>query len=677
MKNEKKIVRRYFGGETLNGSVRALKAQNFEELMANYVRTPNELEITHAQFWKMTKAERSKAKEVPYIVPAVFRESPSHRRTDDAIFCNLIFLDIDEEKDGECPAAKFVNDKDSLAEALTPFAFAAYTTASSTSEKPRMRVVVSANDIPLNRYPEAVMNVAKRMGLENVTPESKTAVQPMFFPTIFSDRCPILDDPLLVENKGRAFEVSDLNSPVKSERTEEGEDEEELNGEFLRHLKSRDPEITLRIAKKALKFIDPDLTYCEWVNIAASLKHQFSPEDDEAAYQLFDDWSAYGDKYKSADDTRLKWDSLTANPRDRAPITIGTLFKLAEAGGWKNPKCVNPSKSEAVAIPDFRSCLIHARTLATMDIPKRARLLDNWFCQGDLGYIFAARGVGKTWMVMALLRAVSQKTDLGAWRAGEKKCRVLYVDGEMPLQLTQFRSRTLDMESGDVTFLHHETVFDGLETSLNIGREDHRVGITDLIKSEEYDVLVLDNLSALAFGVDENKGEDYDPLKEWLLGLRRQKVTVIVIHHAGKSGLMRGHSKREDDCSWILELKDAKEDGDDGAKFTSHFAKPSRNTGDSQPELIWHLTTKNDILTIKCEEAAAGEYQQFIRHVNEGVERQKDIADLMQKREGTISKWAKRAIEEGRIIKTGQRLLPIIKHIAPEAEDLDILDDLF
>lgn len=535
MRGRRSSVRRYFGGSKVNGPIRALQAESFGDLMSQFFREPMELDITKGQYSRLTKEDRNKAKECFHITPATFRKSPSSRRTSEALVCNLIFLDIDEEKDGGCPAAKYVNDRDLLTAALAPFAFAAYTTASSTPEKPRMRIVVSANNIPPSRYPEAVVNIAARMGLEKVTSESKTAVQPMFVPSIFSDQCAILDYPLIVENKGRAFEVSDLDAPVENERTAEGEGKEELNGEFLRHLKPRDPDITLRTAKKALKFIDPDLDYREWINVAASLKHQFSPDDDEAGYKLFDDWSTNGDKYTSADDTRIKWDSLKANPRDRAPITIGTLIKMAEAGGWKNPKRVNNTKTEEVDIPDFRSCLIHATALATMDIPKRARLLDSWFCQGDLGYIFAARGVGKTWMVMGLLGAVSQKKDFGAWRAGEKKCKVLYVDGEMPLQLTQYRSRTLDMRSGDVTFLHHEKVFDGLETSLNIGREDHRVGISNLIKSEKYDVLVLDNLSALAFGVDENKGEDYDPLKEWLLSLRRQNVTVIVIHHAGKA----------------------------------------------------------------------------------------------------------------------------------------------
>jgi len=32
----------------------------------------------------------------------------------------------------------------------------------------------------------------------------------------------------------------------------------------------------------------------------------------------------------------------------------------------------------------------------------------------------------------------------------------------------------------------------------------------------------------------------------WLLVLRRRGISVMVIHHAGKSGLQRGTSRRED-----------------------------------------------------------------------------------------------------------------------------------
>ena len=101
--------------------------------------------------------------------------------------------------------------------------------------------------------------------------------------------------------------------------------------------------------------------------------------------------------------------------------------------------------------------------------------------------------------------------------------------------------------------------------------------------------MVLDNLSCLASGLDENKGQDHEAISNWLLNLRRRKITVIFIHHAGRGGEMRGHSKREDACSWILQLRDAKEEGDDGAKFISHFAKPSRNTSKALPDLLWHF----------------------------------------------------------------------------------------
>lgn len=97
------------------------------------------------------------------------------------------------------------------------------------------------------------------------------------------------------------------------------------------------------------------------------------------------------------------------------------------------------------------ACLIAASELASMSIPRRRRLLCKWLCEADLGYVFAAQGVGKTWLAMALPCAMSQGTALGLWEAGEEKVGVLYVDGEMPLELTQYRSKGMDIGAGDVT----------------------------------------------------------------------------------------------------------------------------------------------------------------------------------------------------------------------------------
>jgi AAA domain len=342
--------------------------------------------------------------------------------------------------------------------------------------------------------------------------------------------------------------------------------------------------------------------------------------------------------------------------------------------------------------------VISALQLKEMKIPKRPALLDRWMCEGDLGYIFAPRGVGKTWLAMSLPRAISQRTPLGLWAAGSSSgtsssdssspglpasesaekvipatpdldpiptgadacVPVLYVDGEMAMELTQYRSNGLQMEHSGVHYLHHEHLFNSDTTTINLGEATDRQAITDLILQQGFRVLILDNLSALASGVDENKGMDYEPIGHWLLELRRRRITVIVIHHAGRNGFMRGHSKREDACAWIIELRDARQDTEKGAKFVSHFTKPSRNTGDPLPDLLWHFTTDKarGITDIKCELAQASEYEQFIQHVCEGVTKQADLAEMMGKNKGTISKWARRALQEYRLSGSVHKLQP-------------------
>ena len=332
--------------------------------------------------------------------------------------------------------------------------------------------------------------------------------------------------------------------------------------------------------------------------------------------------------------------------------------------------------------PPLAQFVLTAEQLAALVIPPRPALLDQWLCQGDLGYIYAPRGVGKTWLAMALPGAISCRRPLGLWQAGDPAhaptstdattaenpdaapapaldhIPVLYIDGEMALKHTQYRARGLDLSK--VHHLHHEHLFNENGNCLNIGEPEDRQRITQLTIQNGYQVLILDNLSSLASGIDENKGMDYEPLSHWLLDLRRRKITVIVVHHAGRNGLMRGHSKREDACSWIIELRDARQESDPGAKFVSHFAKPSRNTGDPLPDMLWHFTTDkvSGITDVHCELAQVTDYEQFIQHVCEGVTSQKDLAEMMGKHKGTVSKWARKALQEGRLSGGANKLLP-------------------
>ena len=79
--------------------------------------------------------------------------------------------------------------------------------------------------------------------------------------------------------------------------------------------------------------------------------------------------------------------------------------------------------------------------------------------------------------------------------------------------------------------------------------------ITTYLQEVGARLVVLDNLSCLCSGMEENKGDDWERILHWLLTLRRLKIAVLIVHHAGRNGQMRGTSRREDAAFWVLKLE--------------------------------------------------------------------------------------------------------------------------
>ena len=48
------------------------------------------------------------------------------------------------------------------------------------------------------------------------------------------------------------------------------------------------------------------------------------------------------------------------------------------------------------------------------------------------------------------------------------------------------------------------------------------------------DLMILDNISTLVSSGRENDAESWNEMQAWLLRLRRQGKTVLLIHHAGR-----------------------------------------------------------------------------------------------------------------------------------------------
>ena len=354
LENQTASHHRFYGNEGTDLSlVYALKLRGFKDLVDRKLNIAATLNVTRRELQAMSAKERHAAKRVPYVTPCCFEREQSRRLAEQATVFNLICLDIDEEKDGSCPAAPYVNAPETLQEQLMPFNFAAYTTVSSTPKKPRLRIMVEANGLGVADYRLAVDMIAYCIGLGRVTKESYVYVQPMYLPTICKGDDEDGDHPLIAfDTGGRAVTKDDLRLFRKKQMQKKDGGQNDYADDWsllgdkpsnynnggavndLEFLRPQVEDITLEHVKEALEHVDPDVTYPEWLEIAAGIRHQFQGADAEAAYKLFDRWSRKGSKYTGADDTRAKWDSLRPTPVGRAPVTIRSVLVRASQSGW-------------------------------------------------------------------------------------------------------------------------------------------------------------------------------------------------------------------------------------------------------------------------------------------------------------------------------------------------------
>jgi hypothetical protein len=296
---------------------------------------------------------------------------------------------------------------------------------------------------------------------------------------------------------------------------------------------------------------------------------------------------------------------------------------------------------------------VSSSVLTTLELNPRSPLLAEWFCEGDFGIIYSPRGTGKTWLAQLIAKAISVGGAAGLWFA-PRPARVLYLDGEMPPDL--MRDRDKGLGDGEVLILNHAILFDRTGQVLNVTDGALQQALLEWCIRNEIKVLILDNLSTLASGIKENDSFEWERLQVWLLQFRRHGIAVILVHHAGRNGELRGTSKREDAAFWVIALDDAKKQADDkrGARFITRFVKPSRNTQEDIPPYEWHIVTEaeNGRVSVGCKVAQSMDV--FRRCIEDGVTECTQLAEEMKVSKGTISKWAKKAEREGWLTKRGR-----------------------
>lgn len=269
-----------------------------------------------------------------------------------------------------------------------------------------------------------------------------------------------------------------------------------------------------------------------------------------------------------------------------------------------------------------------------------------WLQTQGLCMIHSKTGVGKTFLAIGIAFAVAAGSKFLKWEAPKAR-GVLYVDGEMAGDDIKKRYEKIVVEYG---FALPSKPLEIITPDINedilpdIGTKAGQKLIEGQI-TDETELLILDNISCLQRTGEENPAEGWAVMQEWLLRLRSMGKAVLLIHHSGKGGSQRGTSKREDFLNTILTLKrNPAYEFEEGACFEVHYEKarsvygPEAKPFEAKLDIVAGVWTMKDLKIVT--------YEQVVKMMNEGY-KQADIARVLEKSAGLISRYAKRAKEKG------------------------------
>jgi RecA-family ATPase len=220
--------------------------------------------------------------------------------------------------------------------------------------------------------------------------------------------------------------------------------------------------------------------------------------------------------------------------------------------------------------------------------PTREFALSPWLPMPGLAMVSGWRGLGKTYFALSIAYAIASGGEVLGWKA-ERPRKVLYVDGEMDpgdLQerLAAIHAAAIKDGNGDPKAAMENLILlcDGEQANgmPDLAGEVGRARIEAKLKETGAEVLMLDNLSALFrnMGASANEEESWIVAQDWLVKLRRDRRTVLLIHHTGKpdkngNTKQRGTSKREDVLNTSILLQLPKKQDKHRVNFVVEFTK--------------------------------------------------------------------------------------------------------
>lgn len=294
----------------------------------------------------------------------------------------------------------------------------------------------------------------------------------------------------------------------------------------------------------------------------------------------------------------------------------------------------NPNKVHAIHIGDFLA----------MEIPPREMILGPIIPEQGIVMLYSKRGVGKTHIGLGIAYAVATGSKFLRWEAPSPR-PVLYIDGEMPAISMQERlaylvaSSEAEPPSPDYLSIITPDLQDSAMPDLSSQEgQDSIAGHLDGVS-----LVIVDNLSALCRFGRENESESWSPVQSWILDLRRRGLSVLLMHHAGKSGQQRGTSRREDVLDVVVNLKHPTDyTPEQGARFEVHIEKGRHILGDDASSFEAQLEVRGGVAIWTTRDIEDVELMRVVELSSENLT-VRDIADETGLSKSKVSRLQKKA----------------------------------
>ena len=295
-------------------------------------------------------------------------------------------------------------------------------------------------------------------------------------------------------------------------------------------------------------------------------------------------------------------------------------------------------------IISLKQAILDADQIRVMEFPEKRKILSPWLSEQALVLVPGWRGVGKTWFALGVSDAITRRVNFGPWET-ITPVPVLYLDGEMAIQDIKERVEALAGGSEGKRkkpFLIYSDFYGnslGLPKA-NLLNHKWRNAIKEIVLGWSVKLLVLDNISSLCPGIDENSKFEWDPINQWLLDLRFNGISVMALHHVGKEGAQRGTSAREDNIDISIHLvQPADYVPEDGARFIAKFSKARIRTADLPliADTEFHLKETDGRVEWTFGGVKKKNKAIVLRLLSEGVS-QSDITDIVGLSKGKVSK---------------------------------------